>query len=66
MLGRQSGPFVYCSGSDRGASKLFAVRSTPRPIRSDNGPEFVAKAVRRWLDWANVETLFVAKGSPWE
>ena len=45
---------------------LFAVRGTPRYIRSDNGPEFVAKAVCQWLDRANVKTLFVAKGSPWE
>ena len=45
---------------------LFAVRGTPSHIRSDNGPEFVAKKVRRWLDQANVQTLFIAKGSPWE
>ena len=45
---------------------LFAVRGTPEHIRSDNGPEFVAKSVRRWLDQANVKTLFIAKGSPWE
>ena len=45
---------------------LFAVRGTPHHIRSDNGPEFVAKIVRRWLERADVRTLFVAKGSPWE
>ena len=45
---------------------LFAVRGTPRHIRSDNGPEFVARAVRRWLDQAGVQTLFIEKGSPWE
>jgi putative transposase len=45
---------------------LFAVRGTPQHIRSDNGPEFVAKSVRRWLAQANVKTLFIAKGSPWE
>ena len=45
---------------------LFAVRGTPQHIRSDNGPEFVAKTVRRWLAQADVGTLFVAKGSPWE
>ena len=45
---------------------LFAVRGTPDHIRSDNGPEFVARAVRQWLDRADVETLFIAKGSPWE
>ena len=45
---------------------LFAVRGTPQHIRSDNGPEFVAKTVRRWLERATVKTLFIAKGSPWE
>ena len=35
-------------------------------LRSDNGPEFVAKSVRRWLERADVKTLFIAKGSPWE
>ena len=45
---------------------LFAVRGTPQHLRSDNGPEFVANTVRRWLEKAGVETLFIAKGSPWE
>jgi len=45
---------------------LFAVRGAPEHIRSDNGPEFVAKSIRRWLDQACVKTLFVAKASPWE
>ena len=43
---------------------LFAVRGTPDHIRSDNGPEFVARSVRRWLDQAGVGPLFIAKGSP--
>ena len=45
---------------------LFAVRGTPQHIRSDNGPEFAAKTVRRWLQRADVTTLFIAKGSPGE
>ena len=45
---------------------LFAVRGRPGHVRSDNGPEFVAKAVRRWLAQAEIGTLFIAKGSPWE
>jgi len=45
---------------------LFAVRGAPEHIRSDNGPEFVARAVTRWLHRAGVKTLFIAKGSPWE
>ena len=45
---------------------LFAVRGAPKYIRSDNGPEFVAKELNKWLKQANVQTLFIAPGSPWE
>jgi len=45
---------------------LFAQRGVPDHIRSDNGPEFTAKAVRRWLGKVGVKTLFIAPGSPWE
>ena len=38
----------------------------PDHIRSDNGPEFVAKAVREWLARLGVKTLFIEPGSPWE
>ena len=33
---------------------------------SDNGPEFTAKAIRRWLNNVEVNTLFIERGSPWE
>lgn len=46
--------------------QLFAVRGTPRFIRSDNGPEFIAQAVRDWLAESGVETLYIEPGSPWE
>ena len=45
---------------------LFAVRGAPEHLRSDNGPEFVAKKVQRWLGWASVRTLYIQKASPWE
>ncbi len=45
---------------------LFIFRGTPEYIRSDNGPEFTAKAVRRWLKDLEVTTLFIEPGSPWE
>ena len=41
-------------------------RGTPEYIRSDNGPEFTAKAVPRWLKNLEVITLFIEPGSPWE
>ena len=47
-------------------AELFAMRGVPEAIRSDNGPEFAARAVREWLARLNVETLYVAPGSPWE
>jgi len=47
-------------------SELFLERGMPAYIRSDNGPEFVAKAVRGWLERLGVKTLFITPGSPWE
>ncbi len=46
--------------------ELFLLRGVPEHIRSDNGPEFTAKAVRRWLHRVGVKTLFIEPGSPWE
>jgi putative transposase len=47
-------------------AELFAMRCVPRHIRSDNGPEFIAHAIRRWLGQVGVETLYIEPGSPWE
>ena len=38
----------------------------PAHIRSDNGPEFVAKAVREWIAAVGAKTAYIAPGSPWE
>jgi len=45
---------------------LFIIRGIPEHIRSDNGPEFTARAVRKWLARLDVKTLFIEPGSPWE
>jgi transposase InsO family protein len=45
---------------------LFARYGPPEHLRSDNGPEFTAKLVRRWLARLGVQTLYIAPGSPWE
>ena len=45
---------------------LFVRHGPPDHIRSDNGPEFTAKAVRKWLGRIGVKTLFIEPGSPWE
>ena len=47
-------------------AELFVGRGVPTHVRSDNGPEFAAKAVRHWLQRVGVQTLFIAPGSPWE
>ena len=47
-------------------AKLMLRYGVPEHIRSDNGPEFVAKAVREWLARLGTETLFIEPGSPWE
>lgn len=46
--------------------ELFHTRGLPKHIRSDNGPEFIAKAIQNWLAKASVKTLYIAPGSPWE
>jgi len=43
---------------------LFAVRGASEHIRSDNGPEFIAKNIQRWLKRAVVDTLYINKASP--
>jgi len=47
-------------------AKLFLTKGLPEHIRSDNGPEFCAKAVREWLRRFDVGPLFIEPGSPWE
>ena len=44
--------------------QLFVIRGIPEHIRSDNGPEFTAKAIREWLHGLGVRTLFIEPGSP--
>ena len=46
--------------------ELFILRGIPEHIRSDNGPEFTARAVRKWLSRIGVKTLYIEPGSPWE
>ena len=45
-------------------AELFAMRGVPRHIRSDNGPEFIARAIQQWLGQVEVETLYIEPGSP--
>ena len=47
-------------------AELFVVRGVPGHMRSDNGPEFIAEAVRSWLEKTGAKTLYIAPGAPWE
>ena len=47
-------------------SELFLRRGVPGFIRSDNGPEFVAGSVRRWITTVGAKTAYIEPGSPWE
>jgi transposase InsO family protein len=47
-------------------SDLFIMRGVPGHVRSDNGPEFVAKAVRDWIGAVGAKTAYIEPGSPWE
>jgi putative transposase len=56
------------TGNDVGAEleRLIWLRGKPGHIRADNGPEFIANAVRKYLADESVGTLYIAPGSPWE
>lgn len=45
---------------------LFQQHGAPRHLRSDNGPEFIAHAVQRWLPQQSCQTIYITPGSPWE
>jgi len=47
-------------------ASLFRRRGEPAFIRSDNGPEFIARAIKEWLEVSGVRTLYIEPGSPWE
>lgn len=47
-------------------AKLFTQHGAPQFIRSDNGSEFIASAVKDWLAKSGVETLYIEPGSPWQ
>jgi putative transposase len=46
--------------------RLFAQREAPAYVKSDKGPEFIAKRVTDWRHTQHVDTTFIAPGSPWQ
>jgi putative transposase len=47
-------------------ASLFHRKGEPAFIRSDDGPEFIAKTVKRWLEASGVRTLYIEPVSPWD
>jgi putative transposase len=47
-------------------TKLVSVHGAPKYLRSDNGPEFVARAIVHWLHSTDIETAFIDPGKPWQ
>jgi len=47
-------------------AKLVSIHGAPRHLRSDNGPEFVSRAVLRWLSEASIDTACIDPGKPWQ
>lgn len=47
-------------------AKLVSLHGAPKYLRSDNGPEFVSRAVLRWLSATNIETIAIDPGKPWQ
>jgi transposase InsO family protein len=47
-------------------AELFLTQGTPAHIRSDQGPEFIAEAVKGWIEGVGAKTAYIEKASPWE
>ena len=47
-------------------TELFITRGTPAYIRSDNGPEFIARTVKAWITTLGAKPAYIEPGSPWE
>jgi putative transposase len=47
-------------------SKLVSLHGSPKYLRSDNGPEFVSRAVLKWLTQSNIDTAHIDPGKPWQ
>lgn len=47
-------------------AKLVSMHGAPKYLRSDNGPEFVSRAILRWLHGTNIETIAIDPGKPWQ
>jgi putative transposase len=47
-------------------AQLISVHGAPKYLRSDNGPEFISRAILEWLQTAGIDTAFIDPGKPWQ
>jgi putative transposase len=65
-------PAIDVAGSIRSArvievlKRLISLNDAPRYLRSDNGPEFVSRAILEWLAASGIETALIDPGKPWQ
>lgn len=57
---------IDVAGSIRSNRVLVSIHGAPRYLRSDNGPEFVSRAILQWLSAANIDTAHIDPGKPWQ
>ena len=65
-LGIRSARSIRSADVIESLAEQMMIRGVPDHIRSDNGPEFTARAVREWLGRVGARTLYIEPGSPWE
>ena len=65
-LAIRAGRSILASDVIETLAQLMMDRGVPEHIRSDNGPESTARAVREWLERVGARTLYIEPGSPWE
>ena len=66
MLGHKVGSKLNSTNVINALTDQFILRGFPAFIRSDNGPEFVAQAVRDWIAAVGAKTAYIQPGSSWE
>ena len=65
-LATRLGPSIPAQAVVEVLEWLFLTRGVPKYVRSDNGPEFISRAVCQWLKEKGCQTIFITPGSPWE
>ena len=66
MPGNPSRPQAQLNGCHGYAHRPVHIAWSAAYIRSDNGPEFIAEAVRSWINAVGAKTAYINPGSPWE